>query len=343
MRDRYYSKKDQKGQYDPQVGAAAAANTAVAQKSEQWNEDFYAQHVAPALDQMMAESKTNIERQGKLFDIDYAQAQQSADRYNKLGIPAEDAYYKMVKDYSAPEEEERQAQASLGDVRAAQAGQQAQTARRLQSLGIDPTSPAAMAASSDQAVQNAATEAGAATRARAAAKALGMSLTSDAANFGRGGQSGILQFGAGASGISSAGASGAAQAAQIAPGGAANVNTGLGIAQKAYGSNLDAYTSLNKTSLEHQGDAAAGLGALAGTLGSAAIRTYSDRALKKHAKRIATLAHGIGLWLFHYIWDADDAPLRRGYMADEVEPVFPEAVLVGPGGYRLIDYGKVAI
>jgi hypothetical protein len=213
----------------------------------------------------------------------------------------------------------------------------------MRSLGIDPTSPAAMSAQSDVAVQNAATEAAAATRARSAAKALGMSLTSDAANFGRGGQSGILQFGSAAGGASSAGLSGATGAAATAPGGAANVNTGLGIAAKAYGSNLDAYSSLDKTSIEHAGDAAAGLGSLVGQLGAAALGRPSDRRIKKHAKQIATLAHGIGLWLFRYIWDPDDAPLRRGYMADEVEPFFPNAVLVGPGGYKLVDYNKVLI
>jgi hypothetical protein len=350
MRERYYCKKDDKGAYDPQVGAAAAANSAVAQKSEQFNEDFYNKYVAPQLDAMAKQTAIDTEQQGKLFDINYAQTKQAADRYNTLGIPAEDRYYKMVADYSAPEEQETQAQAALGDVRTAAAGQADAQARKFRSLGIDPTSPAALSASTDMSVQNAAVEAAAASRARQAAKTLGMQLTGDAANFGRGGQSGVLGFGGAASGNASAALSGTQGSAQIAPGGASNVNTGLGLAQKAYGSNLDAYTTLNKTSLEHSGDAMAGLGALAGTLGSAAIRSSnplsflgSDRRIKKHTKKIATLAHGIGLWLFHYIWDADDAPLRQGYMADEVEPVFPDAVRVGPGGFKMVNYSKVLV
>jgi hypothetical protein len=247
MRDRYYSKKDAKGAFDPQVGAAAQAQTALAQHTQDWNEKFYNEQVAPVLQQMTKESEVNLGRQGELFDLNMAQAKQAADRYNTLGIPAEDAYYKMVKDYSAPDEQERQARAALGDVRTAAASQQQQMQRRFSGLGIDPTSPAALSAQSDIAVQQAATEAGAATRAREAAKTLGMQLTGDAANFGRGGQSGILGFGNAAGGAASAAASGAATAAGVAPGGAANVNAGLGLAQKAYGSNLDAYTTLNKS------------------------------------------------------------------------------------------------
>ena len=269
MHERYYCKKDQKGAYDPQVGAAAAANTAVAQKSEQFNEDFYSKYVAPQLDIMAKQTATDMDQQQKLFDINYAQTKTAADRYNTLGIPAEDRYYKMVSDYSAPEEQERQATAALGDVRTAAAGQSDQMARKFRSLGIDPTSPAALSAQTDMSVQNAAVEAAAATRARDAAKQLGMQLTGDAANFGRGGQSGILGFGGAASGNASSALTGAQGSAQVAPTGASNVNAGLGLAQKAYGSNLDAYTSLNNTAIAHAGDAAAGLGSLVGQLGAA--------------------------------------------------------------------------
>jgi hypothetical protein len=254
----------------------------------------------------------------------------------------------MVKDYSGPEEEQRQAAASLGDVRTAAAGQAAQQARQFRSLGIDPTSPAAMSAQSDVAVQNAATEAAAATRARSAAKALGMSLTSDAANFGRGGQSGILQFGGAAGGASSAALSGAQGTASIVPGGAANVNTGLGLAGKAYGSNLDAYTSLNKSSIDasaaENSAAAQGIGSALG-LATSFIPGFgkSDRRLKKDAKRVATLVHDIGMWAFRYLWEPATAPIRYGYMADEVEPWFPEAVATGPDGYKMVDYSKVMV
>jgi hypothetical protein len=343
MRDRWYRSGGSKNPYDPQIGAAAQAQAQIAQQAQSFNQDYFTKYVTPAMDEMIRSNKVNDERQGQIFDQQMAQSKLQDQRYRDLGIPAEDRYYKMVSDYSAPEEQERQARGALGDLRTAEAGQAQQTSRRLSSLGIDPSSPAALAAQSDIQFSNAAAEAGAATRAREAAKATGMQLTSDAANFGRGGQSGILQFGSAASGASSAGLSGAQGTATAAPGGAANVNAGLGLAQKAYGSNLDAYSDLGKQSIQSYQSPLQGIGQLAGQLGAAYLGKPSDRRLKKHAVRMATLAHDIGLWAFRYIWEPVTAPMRYGFMADEVEPVFPNAVHTGPDGYKLVDYSKVLV
>src|SRR5215471_1170910 len=120
MLDRWHRGSGSQNKYDPQVGAAASANAAIAQKAEQWNEDFYDKYVAPTLTQAMRESEVNLGRQGQIFDLTMDQAKLADERYRKYGIPAEDAYYKMVQQYSAPEEQERQAQAALGDVRTTQ-------------------------------------------------------------------------------------------------------------------------------------------------------------------------------------------------------------------------------
>jgi hypothetical protein len=339
MRDRWYA-KGSKNKYDPQIGEAAKANVALGERSEAWNKEYFEKYVQPAMAQMVKESEVNIERQGKLFDLTYDQAKLGDERYKKLGIPAEDRYYKMVDEYSAPEEQERQATRALGDMRVAEKGQQQQLARQFSGLGIDPSSPAALSARTDMAFRNAAAEAGAATRARDGAKVLGMSLASDAANFGRGGASGVLAAAGGASGIGGAGLAGATGAAGAAPGGAAGVNTAFGLTGQGNRANMDAFTSRANT-ISQQPSALAGIGSLAGQLGAAYLG--SDRRIKKHAMRIATLAHDIGLWAFRYLWDADDAPFHIGYMADEVEPWFPEAVITGPGGYKMLDYSKVAI
>jgi hypothetical protein len=341
MRDRWYA-KGSKNKYDPKIGEAALANTAIAERSEAFNKDYFEKYVSPAMTQLIEESKINSERQGKIFDLTYDQAKLADERYKKLGIPAEDRYYKMVDEYSAPEEQERQATRALGDQRVAQKGQQGQLARQFSSLGIDPSSPAALSARTDMAFRNAAADAGAATRARDGAKALGMSLTSDAANFGRGGASNVLAAAGGAGGASSAAAGGATNAAGAAPGGASGVNAGFNTGVSALGNNTSAFVSRANTLDETRGPSA--LASIA-QLGVTALGTYkgSDRRIKKHALRIATLAHDIGLWAFRYIWDADDAPFQFGYMADEVEPVFPDAVLTGPGGYKMLDYSKVMV
>lgn len=348
MPERTQCKKDAKGQYDPQVGAAAAANSALAERSQAWTEDFYAKYVAPALDVATKSTQQNDQRQGDLFDLNMSQTKLQDQRYRDLGLPAEDRYYKMVDEYSAPAEEERQASAALGDVRTAKENNRAQTMRRFSGLGIDPTSPAALAAVSDNAVNDAALEAAASTRARSAAKSLGMSLTGDAANFGRGGASGVLQFGAAAGGNAASAATIGQAGVGATTAGAAPTQNAFGIAQRAYGSNLDAYAGLNKASMEASAAASGGFGKLIGVLGQGALTAAfppaaaaSDRRLKKHAQKLMVMANGLAAYMFHMIWDADTAPFRFGYMADEVKRLFPHAVSEDTAGYMSVDYSKV--
>lgn len=70
-----------------------------------------------------------------------------------------------------------------------------------------------------------------------------------------------------------------------------------------------------------------GLFGLGGSLGGAAIIKYglpslSDRRFKKNIKRCGTLANGLPLYEFEYLWGEK----KRGVMADEVEKVMPHAV-----------------
>jgi hypothetical protein len=109
MRDRWYCTGGTKNPYDPQIGIAAAANAETAKQAQQFNEDYFNKYVTPAMDEMIRSNKLNDERQGTIFDQQMAESKLQDERYRTLGIPAEDKYYQMVKDYSAPEEQERQA------------------------------------------------------------------------------------------------------------------------------------------------------------------------------------------------------------------------------------------
>ena len=87
-------------------------------------------------------------------------------------------------------------------------------------------------------------------------------------------------------------------------------------------SNLDALTAL-----------ALGLGAL------------SDRRLKVDIKKIGV--HSNGLNVYEWEWNAKafvlglDKHPRKGFIAQEVQKVFPEAVVEGSHGYLMIDYSKI--
>jgi hypothetical protein len=92
-----------------------------------------------------------------------------------------------------------------------------------------------------------------------------------------------------------------------------------------------------------------GLNALMGgaaQLGSAAMMfpnamMFSDRRLKKNiVEWTYDAVRGLQTYLFNYIWESDDTPLRHGYMADEVEKLYPEAVvMVGP--FKAVNYGSL--
>jgi len=68
-------------------------------------------------------------------------------------------------------------------------------------------------------------------------------------------------------------------------------------------------------------------------LAGAAIAS-SDRRLKSNIERIGTHKLGIGIYEYDIFGER-----QQGVMADEVEKVMPEAVLMHPSGYKMVNYG----
>jgi len=66
--------------------------------------------------------------------------------------------------------------------------------------------------------------------------------------------------------------------------------------------------------------------------------TTSDRRLKKNIKVAGISSNGLNLYTFHYIWESIKDSLHLGYMADEVEKQFPEAVSEDNNGFKMVDY-----
>ena len=81
----------------------------------------------------------------------------------------------------------------------------------------------------------------------------------------------------------------------------------------------------------------AGLYGMLGTAGGLAGKAFfSDRRLKSNIERIGTHPLGIGVYEYN-IFDRRE----RGVMADEVEAVMPEAVVLHQNGYKMVDYGML--
>jgi hypothetical protein len=74
-----------------------------------------------------------------------------------------------------------------------------------------------------------------------------------------------------------------------------------------------------------------------GAMGAAMM--FSDIRLKTNVYALFRQANGLMLYGFHYIWD----PVTRhfGYMAHEVEKLYPAAVVTHPSGSKMVDYGRL--
>jgi hypothetical protein len=73
---------------------------------------------------------------------------------------------------------------------------------------------------------------------------------------------------------------------------------------------------------------------LFGLAGAAAPFVFSDRRLKSNIERIGTHKLGIGIYEYDIFGER-----QQGVMADEAEKVMPEAVLMHPSGYKMVNYG----
>ena len=112
----------------------------------------------------------------------------------------------------------------------------------------------------------------------------------------------------------------------------------LGATNASYTNQLNATNAQNAQSGNF-------MGGLMG-LGSAALMspvgTFSDENLKTDIKRIGTHDLGMGIYTYHYK-DGYNLPtgLQVGVMAQEVEKVIPEAVIVTDSGFKAVNYAML--
>lgn len=304
-----------------------------------FSKEFFGEYVAPLLEVNTEAAIANEARTAQVFDLQFGQAQMQDELYREKGLPAERRFYDMAEEFSQPEYAERQAGLALGDVKHQQANQTGQLNRALAARGIDPSSPAAVAAMTDASVFGSLAQAGAVNRARNAARDLGMALTADAANFGRGGLSGGLAY--------SQAATGSAQANQgVVGGGVATATQGASVPMQgyqgaigAYGNAANSWAQANASATKLMAAESQGMGEFFGTVIGAGLKygKFSDRRLKKNIVKIGELPNGLNWYEFEFLWSDERV---HGVMADEVEKVMPEAV--GERlGYKTVNYAMV--
>lgn len=78
----------------------------------------------------------------------------------------------------------------------------------------------------------------------------------------------------------------------------------------------------------------------------ATMTMVSDRNAKRNIVQVGRHPLGMGLYLFDYKLEFQEfagGGRQFGVMADEVETVVPEAVIMHPDGYKQVDYAMLGI
>ena len=86
-----------------------------------------------------------------------------------------------------------------------------------------------------------------------------------------------------------------------------------------------------------------GLGQLAGGVGGA-VSALSDRRLKTNIKKVGEHSSGLNIYTWDWLPIADiveGIKTKIGFMADEVQKLMPEAVILDKSGYFKVNYGMV--
>lgn len=332
--------------------APAPDYTPVAQASKEAAEVAAAQS-----DRVLAESKRQYDRNMEVAQpiIDaqagmMKSAQEQGDEYyaywKAKARPVEDALNAEAMAAGSEAAQNEAAGKAIADTRAGTTQQANMILRQGIRYGYSPAKMAAM--SGAMAGSNASAIAAAGTRARDQERQLGFAKKMDVSGLYRGmpGASQGAYSAANNSGNSAVGNSvnvgqgmtnGAIAAAGIANQGQATRLSGLnGI--------LSAQTSAYNNSQNNSGMGSmiAGLGGLGQGLGAMKTAGFfaSDRRMKENIIRVGNDPRGFGLYEFNYIGNEQR---YRGVMADEIEPVMPDAVVYDDLGFASVNYPMLGV
>ncbi|MFM0170607.1 hypothetical protein PQR33_14915 [Paraburkholderia sediminicola] len=266
---------------DPQIGAAAAQE---AQTGADWlnfaKDQFADSQTRQDASDALTEQVTDA--QLETMDNNNAWAKQQQDRQTSVFQPLQDEYVQQAKDYGSQANQDKQATQARADVMNSAATTNAASARSMASMGINPNSGRWAGTQRAQDLSTAVTAAGAQNTARQAVRDKALDLTANAINIGNGvAANTATAYGLGTSaGNSAAGNQLAADASQRAN--VAAVGQGYGGAMSGYAGQAGTLNSQYNSQIQAWGlgqqagsASSAGIGNLAGMLGSTGIKAWS--------------------------------------------------------------------
>ncbi len=219
---------------------------------------------------------------------------------------------------------------------------QQQNQRAMASMGVNPNSGRFASMNNATGLQQAASRANAMTGARNQAEQMGYARKLDAAGLGRG-----L---AGASTAAYGGATNAGTSAGMNAQSAGNTymaGMGQGAGTIGAGQNMQIQglsNVLNNQTSTYINSQDSLLGDIGGLMGGAAsmYTAFSDRALKENIVEVG-VDQRTALTLYEFNYIGGDGRRFRGVMADEVELVYPEAVVDTEQGHKAVRYDLLNI
>lgn len=327
------------------AAAAQKKITEYGDKAVSFTDTFFNQYIKPQLAIVEAERNKGIQRADQVFGQQQAQFQDREQQYQQLGKPAVQKFFDMANNYDEEAEAQRRGIPMMGDVAAAQANAQAQTSRALNARGVNPTSGEAIKAQGRNDMQAALVKSKEMQRLRELTNKTKMDLTTQAAGFGADLGKGTLGLPGQSLQSGVIGSDIATQSTGTLTAGAGIPMAGLELASKGQEAIFSGSKSAQASAQSAATQAASQDGGLGGIIGTVAggliskmpMLPFSDRRLKKDITVVGVKPDGLKVYEFNYIWGG---PRQRGYMADEVHKLYPDAVhLVGE--YLAVDYSKV--
>ena len=236
----------------------------------------------------------------------------------------------------------------LASQAAADAGQafgisQQQNQRAMSSMGVNPNSGRFAGMQKASELQQSAARANVMTGTRSQAQQMGYARKLDAAGLGRGlaGASAAAYGGASAAGSMAGG--NAQSAGQNYMGnmsiGAGTMGAGQQMQLQGLGNVLNNQT---QTYINTSGSFMGDLGGILGGAASLYTAFPSDRKIKENIEEVG-VDQRTALTLYEFNYIGDTTRRFRGVMADEVEMVFPTAVIDTDLGFKAVDYGALGI
>ena len=270
------------------------------------------------------------------------QMRQARDYYDyQVGTfrPLERGLVQQAQQFNTEAYREQLSRQAAADAARAFGVTQAAGERAGASMGINPASGRFAGIQAQGQLGLAANRAAAMTGARQSAEQFGYARMLDAAGLGRNlpGLSTAAYGGATGAG-SAAGSTAMAPGNQYMAGmaqGAGTIGSGRSMLQSGLGNILSTQGSVYGQSLNAQGEV---LGSLAG----AGIAKYSDIRLKTNIDQVGFDAQ-TKLPIYEFAYKAAPILRYRGVMAQDVEKVYPQAVVEGTDGYKRVRYDMLGM